>query len=79
MNCSVSIATTFREDLAKVGVVFCSISEAIREYPEIVKKYLGSVVPVQVGTLLFLPQLLRLWNRLISDYKLALRVYRSLQ
>jgi len=42
---SVSIATTFREDLAKVGVIFCSISEAIREYPDLVKKYLGSVVP----------------------------------
>ncbi len=43
---SVSVVTTFREELAKAGVIFCSISEAIREYPEIVKKYLGSVVPV---------------------------------
>lgn len=43
---SVSIATTFREELAKAGVVFCSISEAVKEYPELVKKYLGSVVPV---------------------------------
>eukprot|EP00475_Leptophrys_vorax_P038744 TRINITY_DN68957_c0_g1_i1.p1 TRINITY_DN68957_c0_g1~~TRINITY_DN68957_c0_g1_i1.p1 ORF type:complete len:571 (+),score=54.12 TRINITY_DN68957_c0_g1_i1:161-1873(+) len=43
---SVSIATTFREDLAKAGVVFCSISEAVREYPDLVKKYLGKVVPV---------------------------------
>ena len=43
---SVSVVTTFREELAKVGVIFCSISEAIREHPEIVKKYLGSVVPV---------------------------------
>lgn len=43
---SVSIATTFKKDLAKVGVIFCSISEAIREYPELVKKYLGSVVPI---------------------------------
>ncbi len=43
---SVSIATTFKKDLAKVGVIFCSISEALREYPELVKKYLGSVVPI---------------------------------
>lgn len=43
---SVSIATTFREDLAKAGVIFCSISEAIKEYPDLVKKYMGSVVPV---------------------------------
>ncbi len=42
---SVSVVTTFRKELAKAGVIFCSISEAIREYPEIVKKYLGSVVP----------------------------------
>lgn len=42
---SVSIATTFREDLAKVGVMFCSISEALQEMPEVVKKYMGSVVP----------------------------------
>ena len=42
---SVSVATTFREDLAKVGVIFCSISEAVHEYPELVKQYLGSVVP----------------------------------
>lgn len=42
---SVSIATTFREDLAKVGVVFCSISEALQDHPEIVEKYMGSVVP----------------------------------
>jgi len=44
---SVSIATTFREELAKAGVIFCSISEAIREYPELIRKYLGSVVPRQ--------------------------------
>lgn len=44
---SVSIATTFREELAKAGVVFCSISEAVKEYPDLVRKYLGSVVPVQ--------------------------------
>ncbi|GAX78838.1 hypothetical protein CEUSTIGMA_g6275.t1 [Chlamydomonas eustigma] len=43
---SVSIATTFRADLAKAGVIFCSMSEAIREYPELVQKYMGSVVPV---------------------------------
>lgn len=43
---SVSIATTFREQLAEVGVIFCSISEAVKEYPELVEKYLGSVVPV---------------------------------
>ena len=43
---SVSVATTFRGELAKVGVVFCPISEAIRDYPELVKKYMGSVVPV---------------------------------
>lgn len=42
---SVSIATTFREDLAKHGVVFCSISEAVEKYPDLVKKYMGSVVP----------------------------------
>ncbi|WP_439272716.1 Fe-S cluster assembly protein SufB [Pseudochrobactrum sp. HB0163] len=43
---SVSVVTTFKEELAKAGVIFCSISEAIREYPDIVKKYLASVVPV---------------------------------
>jgi Fe-S cluster assembly protein SufB len=42
---SVSVATTFRKELAKVGVIFCSISEAMREHPELVKKYLGTVVP----------------------------------
>lgn len=42
---SVSVATTFRKNLAQAGVIFCSISEAVREYPELVKKYLGSVVP----------------------------------
>jgi Fe-S cluster assembly protein SufB len=42
---SVSVATTFRENLAEAGVIFCSISEAVREYPELVKKHLGSVVP----------------------------------
>ncbi|WMT88719.1 Fe-S cluster assembly protein SufB [Pelagibacterium sp. 26DY04] len=43
---SVSVVTTFREELAKQGIIFCSISEAVREHPELVKKYLGSVVPV---------------------------------
>lgn len=43
---SVSIATTFKEKLAEHGVIFCSISEAIKEHPELIKKYLGSVVPV---------------------------------
>lgn len=43
---SVSIATTFKKDLAKHGVIFCSISEAMHDYPELVKEYLGSVVPV---------------------------------
>jgi len=42
---SVSVATTFRDELNKLGIIFCSISEAIREYPELVQKYLGSVVP----------------------------------
>ena len=42
---SVSVATTYREDLKKVGVIFCSISEAVKDYPELVKKYLGTVVP----------------------------------
>jgi Fe-S cluster assembly protein SufB len=42
---SESIGTTFKEDLAKAGVIFCSISEAVQEHPELVKKYLGSVVP----------------------------------
>ncbi len=42
---SVSVATTFRESLAKVGVIFCSMSEAVREHPELVRRFLGSVVP----------------------------------
>ena len=41
---SVSVATTFKDELAKAGVIFCSISEAIQNYPELVKKYLGTVV-----------------------------------
>ncbi len=43
---SVSVATTFKKKLYDMGVIFCSMSEAIREYPELVQKYLGSVVPV---------------------------------
>jgi len=43
---SVSVATTFRSKLSEVGVIFCSISEAVNEYPELVKKYLSAVVPV---------------------------------
>lgn len=42
---SVSVITTFRKDLEKLGIIFCSISEAIQNHPELVKKYLGSVVP----------------------------------
>src|SRR5919199_802738 len=43
---SVSVATTFKEELAKAGVIFCPMSEAIRNHPDLVRKYLGSVVPV---------------------------------
>lgn len=43
---SVSIATTFKDKLGDLGIIFCSISEAIKEHPELVKKYIGSVVPV---------------------------------
>ena len=43
---SVSITTTFKDELAKYGVIFCSISEAIIKYPKLIKKFLGSVVPV---------------------------------
>ena len=43
---SVSVVTTFKEELSKAGVIFCSISEAIREHPELVQKYLATVVPV---------------------------------
>ena len=42
---SVSVATTFKEDLKKAGVIFCSFSEAVQKYPDIVQKYLGSVIP----------------------------------
>ena len=40
------MGTTFKSELKKAGVIFCSISEAIKEHPDLVKKYLGSVVPV---------------------------------
>ena len=43
---SVSIGTTFREELSKVGVIFCPISEALKSYPDLVKKYIGTVVPI---------------------------------
>jgi Fe-S cluster assembly protein SufB len=43
---SVSVVTTFKEELAKAGVIFCSISEALQEHPELVRKYIGTVVPV---------------------------------
>ena len=43
---SVSVATTFKEELAEHGIIFCSISEAVKDYPELIQKYLGSVVPV---------------------------------
>ncbi len=42
---SVSVATTFRETLAEQGIIFCSFSEAVKDYPELIKKYIGSVVP----------------------------------
>jgi len=42
---SVSVATTFRDKLAKLGIIFCSFSEAVKEHPELVRKYLGTVVP----------------------------------
>ena len=42
---SVSVATTFRDTLAKDGIIFCSISDAIKDYPELVKKYIGKVIP----------------------------------
>ena len=44
---SVSVATTFRDTLAEKGIIFCSISEAIKDHPELVKKYIGSVIPIK--------------------------------
>jgi Fe-S cluster assembly protein SufB len=43
---SVSVATTFKENLSKAGVIFCPLSEAVHSHPELIKKYLGSVVPI---------------------------------
>ncbi|NOX90450.1 MAG: Fe-S cluster assembly protein SufB, partial [Calditrichaeota bacterium] len=42
---SVSVATTFKEKLSEMGIIFCSMSEAVQNYPDLIKKYLGSVVP----------------------------------
>jgi Fe-S cluster assembly protein SufB len=42
---SVSVKTTFRETLAELGIIFCSFSDAVKEYPELVKRYIGTVVP----------------------------------
>ncbi len=44
---SVSVATSFKDKLAEIGIIFCSISDAIKEHPELVKKYLGTVVPAR--------------------------------
>lgn len=44
---SVSVATTFKGKLAEMGIIFCSFSEAVKEHPELVKKYMGSVVPIK--------------------------------
>ena len=52
---SVSVVTTFREKLAEAGVIFCPISEAIRLYPELVKQYLGTVVPQKDNYRMFRP------------------------
>src|SRR5256885_16624816 len=60
---SVSVATTFREELKKHGVIFCAISEAVREYPALVRQYLGSVVPQR--QLLRRPQLGRVHGWLV--------------
>ena len=49
---SVSVATTFKEKLAGAGVIFCPFSEAVREYPDLVEQYLGSVVPLRDNFLL---------------------------
>ena len=43
---SVSVATTFQKELKKLGIISCPISEAIQKHPDLVKKYLGSVVPI---------------------------------
>ena len=44
---SVSVATSFKEKLAELGIIFCPISEAIQKHPELVKKYIGTVIPVR--------------------------------
>lgn len=44
---SVSVKTTFKEKLSELGIIFCSFSEAVKDYPELIKKYLGTVVPIQ--------------------------------
>jgi Fe-S cluster assembly protein SufB len=44
---SVSVATSFKEKLGELGIIFCSMSEAVKEHPDLVRKYLGSVVPVR--------------------------------
>ena len=43
---SVSVATTFKDQLAKLGIIFCSFSEAVQNHPDLVKKYIGSVIPI---------------------------------
>ena len=48
---SVSVKTTFKEILMEKGIIFCSISEAVREHPDLVKKYLGSVVAIVIISL----------------------------
>lgn len=54
---SVSVATTYKHKLAEVGVIFCSMSEAVLEHPELVKKYLGTVVPTDALSMkTFIPQ-----------------------
>ena len=53
---SVSVATTYRAKLAEQGIIFCSISEAVKEHPELVQKYLGSVVPYTDNFFACLPQ-----------------------
>ena len=52
---SVSVGTTFRKELAEAGVIFCSMSEAIREHPDLVRRYIGSVVPQGDGAEHLLP------------------------
>jgi Fe-S cluster assembly protein SufB len=71
---SVSIATTFKEELKEVGVIFMSISEATREYPELVRKHMGSVVSELLGYMigLTLPPLVeRLCLAWLDQYDLG--------